>query len=124
MGFPAEYEEEYEGFFKFQSLIGFYGFSGTFNSLAAFSLDLFQSLIGFYGFSGLLKLLEDCELLVSIPDRVLWVFRPVTLKNAISCLLFQSLIGFYGFSGKIQIAGKLSANSVSIPDRVLWVFRL
>ena len=65
----------------------------------------FQSLIGFYGFSGsplseLLKLSRQS--FVSIPDRVLWVFRQYADFNELVKNLFQSLIGFYGFSGLLR----------------------
>ncbi len=64
------------------------------------------------------------ELEVSIPDRVLWVFRLAGIVAEVSQLKFQSLIGFYGFSGGVFNSLFVSVgNYVSIPDRVLWVFR-
>src|SRR4028119_2330870 len=100
MGFPALRLASFSASINlFQSLIGFYGFSGKSTlSNKNHNSNRFQSLIGFYGFSGFQQGLAE-NIKVSIPDRVLWVFR---LEVDITPVDF---------------------GIVSIPDRVLWVFR-
>ena len=63
----------------------------------------FQSLIGFYGFSGFLDFTQERNLGVSIPDRVLLVFRLRIASDFCPSAPFQSLIGFYWFSGPAKI---------------------
>ncbi len=131
----------------FQSLIGFYGFSGalTWDDLTAGEVSIPDRVLWVFR---RFHILNKCDSIdrVSIPDRVLWVFRLWISESYLSSvcvsipdrvlwvfrlgdnlavkikLLFQSLIGFYGFSGLKRVAWIQQAK-VSIPDRVLWVFR-
>ena len=83
---------------RFQSLIGFQVFSGAKALPFSKSEFAFQSLIGFQVFSGLQKALTTAQQGVSIPNRVLGIFRLV--------LRIES-----------------HSSKVSIPNRVLGIFR-
>ena len=94
----------------FQSLIGFYGFSGGLAPLSRKCDRLgFQSLIGFYGFSGaLIFAMFILGLQVSIPDRVLWVFRPLAFQTV-------AVFSIQGSFASAQTKNTISASVCQYP---------
>ena len=86
----------------FQSLIGFYGFSGgSFDAKQSFGfafVSIPDRVLWFFRLT--CSRLTFVRPLVSIPDRVLWFFRlNIVTQAKANNMTFQSLIGFYGFSG-------------------------
>ena len=60
---------------------------------------------------------------VSIPDRVLWVFRPLLWRTRWRALCVSIPDRVLWVFRLLLRSIRLKAITVSIPDRVLWVFR-
>ncbi len=71
-------------------------------------VQVFQSLIGFYGFSGGQKALLAQGTAVSIPDRVLWVFRPLAFQTV-------AVFSIQGSFASAQTKNTISASVCQYP---------
>ncbi len=80
----------------------------AFPLLVANNKASFQSLIGFYGFSGSNLVRQPRKLLVSIPDRVLWVFRPLAFQTV-------AVFSIQGSFASAQTKNTISASVCQYP---------